>query len=245
MVALIVSVALALAIALIGIFKAKGQSRRITLVLCTLYVVTACVSLHQGWEDQRGKAKQATSGNLSPVTRLPINKREVAIELGNSDAVINHVLVGEGDTFNIFGGIKGLDWFPIWFRIEKDRVYVSADIRDQTGRIVAIIKDNEWQVNQNNIFDRNYTRNSLEVIDQKGRVVLQVVLVNDTIQVQARFYDAKGRVYTIIGDPQMRGGAISFGPPGSVYAAIHIQPMFRYPSEEHFGEILQSSGVRR
>ncbi|MHC4702332.1 MAG: hypothetical protein ACYTFQ_17330, partial [Planctomycetota bacterium] len=121
---------------------------------------------------------------------------------------------------------------PLWFRIENDRVYVSADIRDPTGSIIAQIKNNEWQVNQNNIFDRNYTRNSVEVVDQEGQVVLQVVLVKDVIQVQARFYNSEGKVYTIYGDPQMGGGAISFG------AEVRIRPMFRYPSQDHFGEKL-------
>lgn len=79
--------------------------------------------------------------------------------------------------------------------------------------------------------------------DGAGRVILQVRLLTDRVQLQGIFYDATGKwMYfgeSINGDGE--GGNILFGgidtkntvPP-------KIEPIFKYPSNRHLGEHLET-----
>ena len=68
------------------------------------------------------------------------------------------------------------------------KLFVSAEIRNENVDLVAELKDNnEWALNKNEDYDRNYNDQSLEVRDNPGDVVLQVVDFGDTINLAGVF----------------------------------------------------------
>lgn len=117
--------------------------------------------------------------------------------------------------------------------LKDGKLLVSTTIRDPKGKIIAELVNNEWQINKQNIFDRNYTDNALEVRDQSGKVTLQVVHFGDTIHFAGIFRCSNG--WTNVFCPLAEGGAvIDIKPPG-VEPEHSIQPIFEYSSERHFG----------
>lgn len=121
---------------------------------------------------------------------------------------------------------------------EEERVKVSLTIRDKSGRIVAELLKNEWKVNQQNSWDRNYTSDALEVRDPTGDIVLQVRALSDRVQLQAKFFDSTGRGFAfgkVIG-PQGVGGGIEFTGPDNPQLQMKFEPLFKYPSSSHLGE---------
>lgn len=66
--------------------------------------------------------------------------------------------------------------YPLKIRLEQARMLVSAFLTDAQGRMVAQIVDNEWQINPDNHYDRNFDNNALEVIDKQRIPALQIVL---------------------------------------------------------------------
>lgn len=128
---------------------------------------------------------------------------------------------------------------------EQGRVKVSVSIRDKTGRLVAELLKNEWKVNPQNAWDRNYTTDALEVRDPTGDVVLQARALTDRIQLQAKFYDSNGRGFAfgkVLG-PQGWGGGLEFTGPANPNLRMKIEPMFKYPSDSHFGERVRAPGA--
>jgi hypothetical protein len=117
-----------------------------------------------------------------------------------------------------------------------DQVLVSTIIRDRSGAVVAEIVRNEWKVNSGNVWDRNYSRNALEVRGPTGDVVLQVRLVKDRVQLQAKIYTSEGLGMALVKVPG-RGGAIEYGRPNQPLESI-ISPIFKYPSDLHLGELV-------
>lgn len=129
--------------------------------------------------------------------------------------------------------LKDGDMPILRMNLHDGELMVSTTIRDSNGKIVAELVDNEWQLNENNIFDRNYTDTALEVRDQAGNVTLQVVHFGDTIHL-AGIFRCKNK-WTNVFCPLPEGGAvIDIKPPG-VEPEHSIQPIFKYPSERHFG----------
>ena len=94
-----------------------------------------------------------------------------------------------------------------------------------------------------NTWDRNYNDHLLEVKDDTGRIVLQVRLFSDRVQIQGEWWDEGGRGVGLKKCPQLTpacGSAIEFfGPNHSRDRAIPIVPLFVYPSDKHLGELVK------
>jgi len=185
----IVLISLTLVIALIGVLASKDLSRKIIVTVVLLYIVLAIISLIHEWRtediEREYRAQDATSGKLEDVTtsRILQGKRAVNVEIGSSRSIFAHTMNPDQNSFRLFQGIKSWQWFPIWFTIDRDRIRVSADIRDCKGDVIAKMVENEWKINEGNTLDRNYTDDALEIINNKDEVVLQVVLLSDRVQI--------------------------------------------------------------
>jgi len=75
-------------------------------------------------------------------------------------------------------------------------------------------------------WDKNYADDLLEVKDGRGRVVLQIRLLPDVVQLQVEWAD---RNFTVMEDRKYT-------------EEDGITPVFKYPSDEHWGELDPDSG---
>lgn len=124
------------------------------------------------------------------------------------------------------------------------RIKVSTTIYDSKGRLVAELVNNEWHINKQASFDRNFTDEALEVRDSSGDIILQVRLLENCVQLQGKCYGPNGNGVAIC-----RGVSTNGNPSGIIETTggkhssfmVKIVPMFRYPSELHLGERLASS----
>lgn len=109
-----------------------------------------------------------------------------------------------------------------------NQILLSTTVRDRQDNLIVEIRDNHWRVSKSetNCWDKNYTDDSLEVKDGRGRVVLQVRILPDRIQVQGEWPTTDNTV-TQIGKYSKENG---------------ITPRFKYPSSEYWGEIDPDSG---
>jgi hypothetical protein len=123
----------------------------------------------------------------------------------------------------------------------NDRIVVSAKIRDMSGKMVAEIEHNEWKVRPSLLWDRNYNRSSLEVRDEAGDVVLQLVVLPDRARVQGIWRDKSGECTELVKNPRAPGGLVimpTYQDCEQGLGLIKITPIFMYPSDLHFGELL-------
>lgn len=182
-------------------------------------------------------------------------KMDELIQLNTSSGVLLSQAVGSsrkieiGDSTAMIG-FTGPNGTPL-LRILKDssltvetvggRIAVSTRLQDASGRMVAEINRNEWKIRPSLIWDRNYNENSLEVRDEAGDVVLQVVVLPDRIRLQGLWREETGAFFEIVKspDPARPGGLFvirrATGDPQIV--PLKIKPMFEYPSDRHLGEL--------
>lgn len=186
---------------------------------------------------QEKDAKQAYVGKLEPRRQMVLSgKQHIFPEFEFADSGSRLAFTGE----------KGLPLFKIaedndiTIEVEDDQVKVSTVIRGKNGQIVAQIVKNEWKVNPNNVWDRNYSKDALEVKDPRGDIVLQVKLVQNRVQFQAKLYDSNGRgvAFGKIRGPNGWGGIIELTGSSHPHLTLKIQPLFKYPSNLHLGQFL-------
>lgn len=142
--------------------------------------------------------------------------------------------------------------------IVDGRLYVSGQFIAPEGMLLRIER-NEWRISPS-VWDRNYNNNALEVVDENHTVVLQFHLVNGTPKFQGRVYARNGEKLWIK-DGEHGSAQMYFTTNSGIPCVINTQkyvlagsakpelvacdpythcfdvkPLFRYPSELHFGE---------
>jgi hypothetical protein len=168
----------------------------------------------------------------------------------NSSGILLSALSSSNPRLEIGDSGSGFEWSGIgpmalnFFEdtslvVEKvaNHIAVSTKIRDGTGKMVAEIERNEWKLRPSLLWDRNYTSNSLEILDETGDVVLQIVVLSDRIQIQGIWHDKTGQWLEMVKERDGRGhfvGSIRKGPESE---PVKISPIFVYPSDRHFGEL--------
>jgi hypothetical protein len=83
-------------------------------------------------------------------------------------------------------------------------------------------------------FDRNYNKSALEVKDKYGDIVLQILLLSDRIRLEGKFYNETGEGVALIG---RKDGVILNIKHNYSKFDYDLVPIFKYPSNLHFGEL--------
>lgn len=129
-------------------------------------------------------------------------------------------------------------------RLVKGKLLISTLIRNDKGDLLAEMVDNNWNhQSRPAIFDRNYTKNALEIRDSKGDVVLQAVDLGPAIYVAAVLYCRNGASITIGPDPVGGGAIFDMLKPGAT-PDFHISPICDYPSEQKLGSCPRIGSIR-
>ncbi|MCC6502823.1 MAG: hypothetical protein IT362_06790 [Deltaproteobacteria bacterium] len=192
---------------------------------------------NQRIEQEKGE-KQAYVGKLEPETKLKLSAHQQIfpqLEFGDSGSILKFAGKPGQPLFKIF---EDTDLTVV---TEDGHIKISIVIRDKTGKVIAEIVKNEWKVNPSGSWDRNYSPNALEVKDSQGDIVLQVKLVEDRIQFQAKLYDSEGQGvgFSKIRTPEGWGGMLTRTDDKNDDLPFKIEPIFKYPSELHLGELLK------
>lgn len=170
----------------------------------------------------RDKNIDATSGYLS--TSKPATAKYIAV--GSARFIIN----SPDGAF-----IRDDDGSLITIHLLSGKLFVSTIIKNSKGEVVAVLSDNEWGLNKNTMFDRNYTNNALEVKDSKGEIVLQIVNFGDVIHFAGLLRCSHG--YGIfLGYNREKGFMANYGPTDDPRQNNQsISPICEYPSDRHLG----------
>jgi hypothetical protein len=119
------------------------------------------------------------------------------------------------------------------------KLAVSTRVGDRTGALLAEINKNDWQTaHPPKIFDLNHDDNALEVIDDRGEIILQVVAFPGLICLQGEWWDDEGNGIRLVSEGPKNAGFVKLStkesePPG----LPKIQAIFVYPSQIHPGEL--------
>jgi len=211
---------------------------QIILLICVVLGGLASYGISHFGEvkKQQEDAKQAYTGVLKSDSKVLLDAKKnifPKLELGDGGAIFEYRGPENTPLFNI------LEDSYITISIEDRQLKVSVKIRDKNGIIAELVK-NEWKVNPNNTFDRNYSNDALEVKDNDGDIVLQLKLVGDRVQFQGKFYDSTGKGVGLYKDSSGVGGVMEMTSPTQSRLKRTINPIFRYPSNLHLGEFLKN-----
>lgn len=203
--------------------KNKKHKGMFFIIILLLLITSGIVQLHQDYQEDKDKKYLMDSGKISG--KLTDKKMVLAtIDLG-----VGSVIYPQDNPNGIIVGGR-----PISLWIENGELKISRKISNKEGKNVAEIKANEWMVNLNYIFDKNFDKNAFEVVDDEGKVRLQVVYNGEAVKLAILDYTDDGKIAYV--GPINDGTAYTFGDNYPIDSDFSIEPLFKYPSQLHPGE---------
>lgn len=186
---------------------------------------------HRQWREEKSRALE---GDLTPVPDSPDSKLNPKIQIGKNGAqfmwTINTPPEGSQFRFAYDAGLRVAEG--------ANGPEITTPVRDRQGNLVGEINNNHWRVYPPFCSDKNYDKHSIEMKDSGGHVVLQVTLLRDRVQIQGEWHTQFGQGVRFI--ESGNGSIATFWPNPQAEQRLEelIQPMFVYPSDEHWGELV-------
>jgi len=212
---------IALIIALIGLLKKHVphlETGKSTAAIACLLVLTAFITIAREYQTGKRTIRQAWYGIL----HSPTKSKEQYPVLMLGPTALRYTGKADQPMFQIADE-------PIFLKMINGEAAISVILRDNTGKIMGGIRDNEWFLYQGPISDRNFNDNTLEAKDDKGGVVLQVRVQGERILLAGTFFSKAGV-------------SVIFGPGLNKFQGREkrpLEPYFRYPNRDgqHAGEL--------
>jgi hypothetical protein len=211
---------------------------KISLAIGLTGLLVACtyVPIFKIWREEKAAA---LSGELEPsCSTAKFDDSDVKVQIGTGpNGTIISWIGGKKEIFSIVGD-------KLLIRRENGKLLLTVDVRERgTGAVIVSITDNKWTVSsaQNVSWDHNYTDNALEVKDGRGRIVLQVVLMPGIVHIQGEWWHEDGSGGRVV-QPYPFGSIKGVGSAFVIMTPLYhpdepsIEPIFKYPSREHWGE---------
>ncbi len=240
----VLKISLAVVQVLIAVFglSFKQKSKHRSLVVLALMLLSLAAQIELELSQSREDAKLQYVGKLAAKSG---KASKSVIQFGKSGSFFSFPSNGVASVLSTDLGIPEsiVRNNSLMLRNSEGNLLVSAKLTAEDGMMIAELVDNEWKVGSPpRVWDRNYSKDALEVRNDKGEVVLQVELLPDQIRFLGIFWDGKGKGIGFFEAPKQyqgvtyEGGAmIQFCPPGHHFD-LSIRPMFKYPSNLHLGE---------
>lgn len=183
--------------------------------------------------------KNATEGIISNKFGKPYKSKNIlffifgtnSIEFNYEDKDLNKVDGYWQPFIPVFNDSTGLT-----IKISSEGLSVSALFRGLDGKIIAEINNNEWEINPNNYYKRNYDKKGIEVIDNYGVPVMQLDFIGKDSIFFGGAYRTESRLY-ILGDNGVTSYNADKMPSIDQYLKLgdNIKKIFKYPSDKNFG----------
>lgn len=205
----------------------------LVLVLPFVFILGFSKTIDSQWvEEQSAKS----SGDLIPQGLFQAT--QIIVEYGDSGRKMPWTEASGG------GDLKLMYDAGIHLDLGHKGIELTTVIRDSQGQKVVEVDRNHWTVSQFPVVtDKNFTKDSLEVLDRRGHVVLQVRILPDRIQLQGEWRDDLGRGIRIT---TCKDKNTNFEITGCLQSWLNsvgelsleniINPVFLYPSKEHWRE---------
>lgn len=210
-----------------------AKSKRLVFVMAMLvFVVSFYRTAHSQWRAERAADMQ---GYL--IVRNPMRLKYPHFQIAGSCAV----LIGYGPLILFKDAELRFSLSP------QGSTEITTTVEDREGHRIVEINENHWVVYEG-AGDKNYTRDSLEVLDKGGHVVLQVRLFPDRASLWGEWHNEFGQAAQLTECPnpnehgEIEACVALFGPAlPEKTSKVHIEPIFKYPSKDHWGEFTQHS----
>lgn len=210
-----------------------------TLVLVCIFVGSFSSTAHAQWREEKAAALEGDL--IGAGAAINDGKPHGFPPLQMGESVIKMTPVEVADIMQFFpdAGIR-IEWGV------KNLPLLTTTVRDYNGNLVAEVVRNHWRVYPAYCGEKNYTEDALEVKDTAGHVVLQVRILKDRVILLGEWWDNQGNgvrlMRPVVTTPTKGSGIVRMNRQNQ-FLDLLVQPIFEYPSKDHWGEMKKDLAV--
>lgn len=202
------------------------------IVLGIAFTIVGPIIWNNGIELADAENRKET-GQLIP---FDINSSQpIELQFGGMHVLESLEQLNQG--FNLRNIVNlGFD-YPFQIELKDDKILVSTVIRNTEGEKVVTVTQNEWAVSNNKViaYSRNYNAYSFEAIDSNLVPVIQVEFFpNNKMYLGGLFYMPNNTLL-------LTDDHLILDPFPENISDARTRTIFRYPSDEHLGEMVEGS----
>ena len=203
----------------------------LSLFFGLVFTIIGPLMISYSWQ-LAGMESEAMTGKLLPFGID--SQKPIEIQCGGFHIFMTLDQLSEGFNLSSIVNLVGFD-YPFHIRLKDQRFLVSVDVMNSNGEIIARIVNNYWSVNNNPViaYDRNYNSYAFEVIGSDLVPVIQVVFKPQNRMYLGGFYFSPD--WTVLLLPN----DTSVINPSLTNLNESLPRIFKYPSEEHLGEMVE------
>jgi hypothetical protein len=164
--------------------------------------------------------------------KVPPKPFPILLQIGNSATFVKYGEQGDESTKVLEGLLSDAG---IHVDAGANGPELSTIVRDRNSKAVVTVNRNVWTVSPS-VWDKNYTTDRLEVLDDRDHVVLQVHVLPDRVKIQGEWRDGYGNGWAFLAAPN-GVGMIMLKWTKEEPHHIYIEPMFEYPSSRNLGKL--------
>lgn len=185
-------------------------------------------------EAQNGSIKLGSTNAIN-LKSLYDEKGDIIVECGVT-MIFNKIGLEKGVATISIGNPK--DKIGLYMKSVNDKLFITTKVFDREGRIIFEIDENNWSINPNNFYKRNYDNEAIEVIDMHDNVVFSLKIENKKILISGIYNSGIGS--TIIYQAGENLDRIPNNTPVVEYnkRAKSIKRIFKYSGKEWLGKRL-------
>lgn len=160
--------------------------------------------------------------------------KSIEIQCGGFHVHMTLDQLSEGFNLSRYVNLVGFD-YPFHITLKDLRFLVSVGVMNTNGEIIAKIVENQWAVNDNPViaYDRNYNSYAFEVISSDLVPVIQVVFKPQNKMYLGGFFFSPNLTVLLLPNNT------SIINPSLTDLNKSLPRVFKYPSEEHLGEMVE------
>lgn len=205
----------------------------ITVILLVAFTAAMWPLAHFQWREEMAAALEGDLVGAGPTIDDGKPHGFPMLQVGETTYVMTPN--GVRDIFPFFpdSGVR-IEWGA------KGWPLLSTTVRDHNGNLVLEIIRNHWRIHPSYSAENNYTKDTLEVQDTAGHVVLQAQILPGKISLLGEWWDVQGNGVRL-SKPHTKtpgvGSIVTRMNPQNQHLEALIEPIFEYPSKDHWGEL--------
>jgi hypothetical protein len=181
-----------------------------------------------------GEQSNVLEGFLEPLKRSQNPQADIEWGFGSKGTIFHYHYPSNDNDLNV------LHELGFTVEIKNGIPVLTTPVKDRSGNIIAIIAQNHWTVRPQFSLDKNYTQDTLEVLDSTGHSVIQVRVLGDLIQINGEWRDEYGQGIEITGDDN---GVVRVNRWKNAHEEMEtekaLHPIFNYPSKLYWQQFLK------
>ena len=156
----------------------KKHIVNLNFILIFIPAVLGIVLSIIAWNIYKVNRDSSTNDGEIKQTKTIKYNETIDIHAGISIFVSPIELFKDGKEVDLNEGFPGTP-LNLKLKLKDNRLLVSTNIISSDGNFVGELVENEWRLNPNNMFTRNFDDNGLEIIDNNNIPVFQIDMIDN------------------------------------------------------------------